>query len=553
MPELSGAEILARQLAREQVDTVFAVYAGPMTQALGALAREGVRIIGCRHEEQAGFMAQAWGYINRRPGVVVVGSGPAMTNTVTSLYAAQENGWPLVVLGGSAGASTRWTGPTRGFGGFQETDQVAFAAPACKWSIEIDTAARIPEFLYLGLGKAVSGRPGAVYLDFPGHVLSEKVAAEEIQWRGRQREIFRAFPDPAGVEAVADMLAGARRPLVLVGKGAAWADAGEALQRLVARGIPFLPSPMGRGTVPDDDPRNVAAARSAALAGADAVLMAGGRFNWIFQFGRPPTFAPDVRIAQIDVVAEEMSSAADVEIGLVADCATGVGALCDALDGRRLASADNGWLGSLTEICAKNRAALEERLASDVEPISPYRLFREIRDCVPRETTLSVDGEITLGLGRLILPSFLPRHRLNSGTTACMGTGVPYAIAAKLARPDQPSVAVLGDYAFGASAAEIETAARVGANVVFVIVNNGGIAGRISQRSTFRPEDPLISGLLQANYEKMAEMVDGFAARVERPDDIRPALERALASGRVALVNVLVDTEGGVRRGGGYL
>ena len=338
MAEMTGSQILARQIACEGIDTVFCVYAGPMTEALGALAHEGVRIIGCRHEEQAGFMAQAWGYITKKPGVVIVGSGPAMSNTVTSLYVAQENGRPLVVLGGSAGGNARAGGPTRGFGGFQETDQVAFAVPACKWSVEIDTAARIPEFLYLGLGKAVSGRPGAVYLDFPGHVLSEKVAAEEIQWRERQREVFRPFPDPAGVEAVADMLATARRPVVLVGKGAAWADAGEPLQRLVALGIPFLPSPMGRGTVPDDDPRNVAAARSAALVGADAVVMAGGRFNWIFQFGRPPTFAPDVRIAQIDVVAEEMSSAAKLEIGLVADCAAGVGALCDALEGSRLAS-----------------------------------------------------------------------------------------------------------------------------------------------------------------------------------------------------------------------
>jgi thiamine pyrophosphate-dependent acetolactate synthase large subunit-like protein len=553
MAEMTGSQILARQIASEGIDTVFCVYAGPMTEALGALAREGVRLIGCRHEEQAGFMAQAWGYITKKPGVVIVGSGPAMSNTVTPLYVAQESGLPLVVLGGSAGGSTRAGGPTRGFGGFQETDQVALAAPACKWSVEIDTPERIPEVLHLGLGKAVSGRPGGVYLDFPGHLLNASVPESEVQWRLSQPRVHPPSPDPEGVEAIARMLAEAERPLVLVGKGAGWADAAAPLQRLVALGIPFLPSPMGRGTIPDDDPRNVAASRSAALRGADAVLMVGGRFNWIFNFGRPPAYAPDVRIAQIDVVADEMYSAANLEVGLVADCAAGVDQVATALEGSTLRCTRSGWLAALTEQSAKNRAALDEMTASDAVPISPYRLLRDVRDCLPRDTTISVDGEITLGIGRLVLPSYLPRHRLNSGTTACMGTGVAYAIGAKLARPQQASVAVLGDYAFGASAMEIETAARVGAHAVFVIVNNGGIGGRSGQNRTFGLDAPLISGLLQANYEKMAEMVDGFAARVEDPAEIRPAIERALASNRVALINAVVDTEGGNRRGGGYL
>jgi 2-hydroxyacyl-CoA lyase 1 len=553
MAELSGSEILARQLAIEDVDTVFTVYAGPMTAVLPALVRLGVRVIGCRHEEQAGFMASAWGYINKRPGVVIVGSGPAMTNTVTSLYAAQGNNWPLVVLGGSAGGSARAQGPTRGFGGFQETDQVSFAAPACKWAIEVDSAERIPEFVHLGLGKAISGRPGGVYIDFPGALLNAIVPEERVRWRRSAPSTYEPAADPAGIEAIASMLAEAERPLVLVGKGAAWSDASAPLQRLVDRGIPFVASPMGRGTIPDDDPRNAGAARSAAIGGADAVLMAGGRFNWIFNFGLPPTFAEGVRLAQIDISPEEMYSAPDLEAGIVADCGAAVDQLCSALDSQRLASAQSGWLEKLQDQAARHRAALDEIMDSDEVPISPYRLFRDVRDCLPRDATISVDGEITLGIGRLVLPSYLPRHRLNSGITACMGVGVPYAIGAKLARPDKPSIAMLGDYAFGASAMEIETAARVGAAVVFVIVNNGGITGRIGQNRGFRPEDPLISGLLPVHYDKLAEMVDGYAVRVELPDDIRPAVQDALASGKVSVVNVLVDPEGGSRRGGGYL
>ncbi|MBI4189595.1 MAG: thiamine pyrophosphate-binding protein [Betaproteobacteria bacterium] len=553
MSVLNGGQIIAKQLKREGIDTVFAVYAGPMTQALAGLADESVRVVGCRHEEQAGFMAQAWGYINKKPGIVIAGSGPAVSNTVTSLQVATDSGLPLVVLGGSAGASTHSNRPTRAFGGFQETDQVALTTAACKWAVEVDVTDRIPEFLHIGLGKAVSGRPGGVYIDFPGHLVQASVPEENVQWRETQPAVYQPHGDPAGVEAIAKLLAEAERPLILVGKGAAWADAAESLQKLAAMGIPFVASPMGRGTIPDDDPRNAGSARSSALRNADAVLMAGGRFNWIFQFGRPPTFASNAKFAHIDIVPEEMTSAANIDIGLVADCAAATGQIVEALAGRRLRTAATGWLTGLQEQAQRNRAALNEIMASDSVPISPYRLVRDVRDSLARDATISVDGEITLGIGRLILPSYYPRHRLNSGTTACMGTGVPYAIGAKLARPDLQSVAVLGDYAFGASAMEIETAARMNAAVVFVIVNNAGIVGRSAQQNTFGFEEPLISGLIPADYEKMAEMVGGYAEKVEDPAEIKPAIGRALESGKVSLLNVMVDPKGGVRRGGGYL
>jgi 2-hydroxyacyl-CoA lyase 1 len=551
--EISGSEMLARQLKIEQIDTVFTVFAGPMTETLGALARGGVRVIGCRHEEQAGFMAQAWGYVKKKPGVVIVGSGPAMTNTVTSLQVAQENAWPLVVFGGSVGATSRWEGPTRGWGGFQETDQVLTAAPVSKLSIGIDSSERIPEFVHLAVGKAMAGRPGSVYVDFPGHMLSAHVPSDRALWRESTPTIHSPYPDPAGIRKIAEMLAQAERPLIIIGRGAGWANASEPLQRLVDLGLPFVSSPMGRGTIPDDDIHNAGAARSASLVEADMVLAVGARFNWMFQFGRPPAFSPDVRIAQIDIEAEEFCSAADLTVGVVADCSVAVAELATELDGREIRSRATGWLNSLQERSASNRSRLNEIMASQQAPINPYRLFRDIRDCMPRDVIYSVDGEITLGIGRLILPSYLPRHRLNSGTLACMGVGVPYAIGAKLARPDRVVVAVLGDYAFGASAMEIETAARVGAAVLFIVVNNAGIAGRGPQRRTFGGDEPLVAGLLAADYEKMAEMVGGHAERVEDPARIRPAIEQALASRKVALVNVIVDPEGSARRGGGYL
>ena len=547
MAEIDGGRIVARQLKAAGVDTLFGVVAGPMIEIFAGAQQEGLKVVGCRHEENAAFMASAWGYLKRKPGVVVAGSGPGMTNTVTPMYVATASAMPLVVLGGSS------YGSTHRLGGFQEADQVAFATPGCKWTGQVDSTERIPELLHLALGRATNGRPGAVYLDFPGHHVRRRLAEEDVRLRLSTPEITRPHPDPAALERVADLLANAQRPLIVVGKGAAWADAGAPLERLVNLGLPYVTSPMGRGVIPDDNPHFMNSARSAALKSADAILMVGARFNWMFQFGRPPRYREDVRIAQIDIEPEEMYSAAEIELGIVADAAVAAEQLCDALQARKLATASTSWLAELGQQRERNEATLQKEMGLDSVPINPHRLVREIRDVVGRDVTLSVDGETIMGISRMVLPGYHARSQLSAGTTGCMGTGVPYAIGAALARPDRPSVAVLGDYAFGAAGMEVETAARIGAKVVFVVANNEGIAGHLIQDHMLPPGSPRIASLLPAHYEKMVEMVDGHAERVERPEQIRPALERALAADRVALVHVLIDPKATRASGGTYL
>ena len=546
MAEIHGGQITARQLRAAGIDTIFGVVAGPMIEVFAGAQEEGMKVVGCRHEQSAAFMASAWGYLRRKPGVVVTGSGPGMTNTVTSMHVATASGMPLVVLGGST------SGATRGIGGFQEADQLAFARPGCKWVEQVDSPERIAELLHLALGRSVEGRPGAVYLDYPAQLVPRRVPEESVSFRSAP-EIARPHADPAAIERIADLLAGAERPLLMIGKGAAWADAGAALEAIAKLGIPYVSSPMGRGVIPDDHPMFMNAARSAALRGADAILMVGGRFNWIFGFGRAPRYAEGVRLAQIDLCPEELYSSANLELGVVADAAVAAEQLRGALEGRALRCAGGDWIATLEQQREQNEAPLRKAMELDSVPINPYRLVREIRDALPREANLSVDGETIMGISRVILPSFRARSRLNSGTTGCMGTGVPYAIGAVLAQPDVPSVAVLGDYAFGAAGIEVETAARVGAKVVFVVANNEGIAGHMIQDHMLPPDSPRIASLLPASYEKMVEMVDGHAERVERPDQIRPALERALAADRVALVHVLVDPKARRLSGGNYL
>lgn len=544
MTELNGGQIAARQLMAAGIDTLFGVVAGPMIEVFAGAQEAGMQVIGCRHEHNAGFAASAWGYVRRKPGVLVVGSGPALTNAVTPMYVANESAMPLVVLGGSAFAGTL------GLGAFQETDQLAFARPACKWIGRVDATERIGEWVHLALGKALEGRPGAVYLDFPGELVARRVPEQQVRLRGAP-EIAAPHPDPAAIERVADLLAAAERPLLLVGKGAGWSEAGPALARLADLGIPYVASPMARGVIADDHPAFANGARSQALGSADVIVAFGARFNWIFGLGR--RFAADVKLVQVDVEAEEFTSGANVALGIVADAALAAEQLGEALAGRTLRSSTSGWLAALQEKRRANEESLAQAFGDDSVPINPYRLVHEVRQVLPRDAFVTAEGETIMGICRTAVPSFAPRSRFNAGTTGCMGTGAPYAFGAAIADPNRPSVAILGDYAFGAAAMVVETAARVGARPVFVVANNEGIAGHMIQDFMLPPGSPRIASLLPARYDKIAEMVDGHAEHVDRPGEIRPALERALAADRVAVVHVRIDPKARRLSGSNYL
>lgn len=544
MEELNGGQVAARQIAHAGIDTLFGVVAGPMIEVFAGAEELGLKVVGCRHEMNGAFMASAWGYQKRQPGIMVVGSGPGMSNAITPLYVATASAMPLVVLGGSAFSKTT------GLGAFQEWDQVALAAPACKWTGRVDSIERIPEWIHLAMGKALEGRPGGVYLDFPGELPAKKISANRLQLRDAA-EIARPHPDPASIERVAALLAGAERPLLVLGKGAAWADAGPAIARLADRGIPYICSPMSRGTIPDDHPNFANAARSQAMSGADAVVFFGARANWMFGLGR--RFAEGAKLIQIDIAAEEMASGAHLEMGIVADARASAESIAEAMEGTRQSRACGEWLAALQTKAAENEAAARVALESDAVPINPYRVVREVRELLPRDACITSEGETIMGICRAMLPSYQNRACLNAGTTGCMGVGAPYAVGAAIAHPERPSVAVLGDYAFGAAAMVVETARRIGVKAVLVVANNEGIAGHAIQDAMMPAGAPRIASLLPAKYEKIAEMVDGHAESVDKPDAIRPALERALAADTIAVVHVRVDPKAGRLGGANYL
>jgi thiamine pyrophosphate-dependent acetolactate synthase large subunit-like protein len=541
---VDGSALVVQSIQREGIETLFGLAGGPIVEIMGYAPHYGIRPIGVRHEQAAAFAASAYGYVRNQVGVCVLAAGPGVTNGVTGAHVAFDNCLPLVILGGSGPQSGRYSGT------FQETENVPMFKGITKMSVQVDSAARVPEYMAMAFRKAKGGRPGPVYVDLPSDVLQGTVDEDQVRWpsgsyaasppQGSQREVARA----------AELLLGAQRPAMIIGKGVRWSEPTAQLRQLAETlGMPFLPSPMGRGFVPDDHPMNLSAARSTLMQGADVVLIVGARLNWMFDFGR--RFAPDARIIHIDIESEEIGANRAVDVGIVGDAGAVLTQLLAELEGRTDGMADRAeegpWLTELREKTETNAKAIEPLLGSDTTPIRTYRLLNEVRSVFPRETIYSVDGQTTLATGRQVLPSYTPASRLNSGTNGCMGVGVPFAVGAKLARPDVPVVSVNGDCAFGFNAMEMETAVRHSLPIVFIVNNNSGIVGGNLESMMGLPEgyeERVARFTPDVRYDKILEAFGGHGEHVTEPSEIRPALERAYNAtrdGRVACVNVISE------------
>jgi len=542
--QIEGSDLVAMSIEREGVKTVFGVPGGPIVEILGFASQKGIRPIGVRHEQAATFSAAAYGYVRNEVGVCVIAAGPAVTNCVTGAHVAFDNCMPLVILGGSGPQGGRYSGT------FQETDNVPMFRGITKMSVQIDSAERIPYFMSMAFRKAKSGRPGPVYLDMPSDILSAMVEEEDVEWPEGYFTGAKPQADPEDVKRAAELLMNAERPAMIIGKGVRWADPGDQLKELAETlGMPFMTSPMGRGFVPDDHPLSMGAARSNIMRGADVVLVAGARLNWMFDFGK--RFAPDAKIIHIDIEPEEIGANRATEVGLVGDAGAVLKQLLTEMEGKTEGIADRAeegpWLSSLREKAESNGKSLEPLLNSDAKPIRTYRMMNEIQNVFPRDTIYTVDGQITLATGRQVLPSYTPASRLNAGTNGCIGVGIPFAVGAKIARPDVPVVSVNGDCAFGFNGMEMETAVRHNAPIVFIVNNNGGIVGGTMEAKMGLPEgyeERVARYTPDIRYDKIVEAFGGHAESVTDPDELRPALERAYQAtleGKVACVNVVTE------------
>ena len=540
MATVSGAQLMARSLKQQGVDYMFGIVGFPVQGFAAEAQKVGITYVGMRNEQAASYAAHAAGYLTGRPQACLTVSGPGVIHAFAGLANAKQNCWPMILIGGASPVYQN------GMGGFQEERQVELAAPYCKYAHAIEHVHRIPYYVNQAVRHALYGRPGPVYLDFPDDIIRGECDEGEAAAAARVPEPPRTMADPEAVEAALTALESAERPLVVVGKGMAWARAEEEIREFVERTqLPFLNSPMGKGTMPDDDPLSVGAARSTALREADLVFLMGARLNWIMHFGLPPRFHKDVRIIQLDIEPSEIGANVPAEVALVGDGKAVVGQLNRALQDRQwFYPSETAWRALLQEKAQANMAAVQPMIDDDSAPTNYYRAFKDIVAWLPEDAIIIGEGANTMDIGRTQMPNRRPRHRLDAGTYGTMGVGLGFAVAAAVTHPEQPVVSVQGDSAFGFTGMELETMVRCKLPVKLIVLNNGGIGGGLHplKEGQTAPPGNLTYG---ARYEGMLEALGGKGLYVEDPKDLRAALDEAMAFDGPALVNVALNPRAG--------
>lgn len=527
MAKISGNDLVAQALADEGVDTVFYLTGGPMVD-VASRCIERFRSVDVRHEQAAAMAAHAYSRVRGKPGVCFAASGPGVTNLITGVGNAFLDAVPVVALGGASAVAQA------GMGAFQEMDQVGMFKPITKWAERVIDARRIPEIINKAFRVATSGQPGPVYVDLPGDVLYRRVEDNEVMFPKRAHATPRVSGDPALIKQAIAMLKQAQRPIVLTGTGVFWSGAMAELKEFVeTTGIPFYTTPQGRGVIPEDHPLSFLGARNQAWKEADVVLIVGTRLNFIIGFGLPPRWAEDVKIIQVDISDEEIGRNRPVDIGIVGDAKMALRQMTDEARDSFRGRKELAWVETLRGLDKRSQEKSQALLNSDSMPIHPLRLCKEVRDFMSRDAIIVVDGHEILNFARQSIPTHVPGHRVNAGPNGCMGVAVPFGLGAKVAKPDTQVIVLSGDGSFGMNGMEIDTMVRHNIPVLVVISNNGGWAG-VGGMDAGRD-------LGFSRYDKMAEVFGGYGEFVERPQDIRPALERAAASGKPAVVNVVTD------------
>src|SRR6266850_1888201 len=374
MAEVDGATLIARSLKKQGIDHLFGVVGFPVGPIAAAAQKEGVAYIGMRNEQAASYAAQAYGYLKGRPGACIVVTGPGVVHGLAGLANAQQNCWPMILIGG---ASETYRGA---MGAFQEERQVLIASPFCKFAHAIDTVERIPYFVEMATRNAIYGRPGATYLDMPDNIITGKCEEDKVVQVERAPDPPRTVAPQEYIEDALNLLEKAERPLVLVGKGMAWSRAEDEVRSFIERTqIPFLRSPMGKGVMPDDHPLSVAAARTLALQNADVVFLMGARFNWIFHFGQPPRYAPDVKVIQLDIAPEEIGHNKATDVALVGDGKAIMAQMNAALAGSQwFHPKESPWRQMISKKASENAEQIRSQLEDDSAPATYYRAFKDM-------------------------------------------------------------------------------------------------------------------------------------------------------------------------------
>jgi oxalyl-CoA decarboxylase len=543
-----GFHLVIDALKLNGLTTIYGVPGIPITD-FGRMAQAaGIRVLSFRHEQNAGYAAAIAGFLTKKPGVCLTVSAPGFLNGLTALAHATTNCYPMILISGS---SEREIVDLQQ-GDYEEMDQLAIAKPLCKSAFRVLHAADIGIAVARALRAAVSGRPGGVYLDLPAKLFGQVISAAA----GKKSLVKVIDPAPAQIPATdavkraLDVLKSAARPLIIIGKGAAYAQADEAIKTLVEKsGVPFLPMSMAKGLLSDTHPQCAGAARSTVLKDSDVVLMLGARLNWLLSHGKGKNWgdAPK-KFIHIDIEPKEMDSNVEIAAPLVGDIASCVAALIDGM-GSNWPKPPAAWTNTVNGKREENIAKMAPRLMNNNSPMDYHGALGVLRTVIKErpDTILVNEGANTLDLARGVIDIYKPRKRLDVGTWGVMGIGLGQAIAAAVETGSRV-LAIEGDSAFGFCGMEVETICRYDLPVCIVVFNNGGIYRGTDVNAG--GSDPATTVFVKgARYDKIMEAFGGVGVQAESPDALKQAVDAALASGKPTLINAVIDPAAGSESG----
>ncbi|OGA03167.1 MAG: oxalyl-CoA decarboxylase [Betaproteobacteria bacterium RIFCSPLOWO2_02_FULL_62_17] len=554
-----GFHLVIDALKLNGIDTIFGLPGIPITDFARKAQAEGMRVISFRHEQNAGNAAAVAGFLTQKPGICLTVSAPGFLNGLTALTNATTNCFPMILISGS---SEREIVDLQQ-GDYEEMDQLAIAKPLCKAAFRVLHAEDIGVGIARAIRAALSGRPGGVYLDLPAKLFAQTMDAET----GRKSLIKVVDPAPQqipGADAVmraVDLLKGAKRPLIVLGKGAAYAQADAGIRALIEKtGIPYLPMSMAKGLLPDTHELCASAARSFVLPGADVVMLIGARLNWLLSHGKGKTWGGKThkdwggqKFIQIDISPQEADSNVRIDAPLVGDIGSCVSALLAAIEstaGSNWAKPPAEWTGAIAERKNKNVAKMAETLARNPVPMNFHSALAVVRDIIKAnpDAILVNEGANALDFTRSIVDMVKPRKRLDVGTWGIMGIGMGFSVAAAIVS-GEPVIAIEGDSAFGFSGMEVETLCRYNLPVCVVVLNNNGVYGGTDVNPTGGPDAAPTVFVKGARYDKMMEAFGGVGVHATTPAELRKAMEEALRSKKPTLINAVIDETAGTESG----
>ena len=536
VPEHHGGVAIAEALQAAAVDHLFCLPGGHISAVTDGCTKAGIRIVATRHESAALHMAEAWARCTGRTGVAAVTAGPGFTNCVTALANAQATGIPITVFGG------RTPLPLRGRGAVQDVDQATLSRAVAKWSREATSPEMIAALTHEALAVARSGRPGSAYLDLPTDVLTAEAPAATKA----AAEVVGSPADPILVDEAVQLLASAERPMCVAGGGAFWAGAGVALRTFAeTTSIPVTTTSHARGLLPDSHPLCAGSLLhgGVGVALADVVLVVGSRFNGNLVFGGPPLWNENQKIVLVDCDPAAFALNRAPDVAVLGDAALVLAQLAEAWTGQ----GRREWAAELAGYAQGSLDHWRAEADGDARGVHPGWLAREVCRFAAEQgpaSTLVIDGGDILGWGLAFVQAEDAGSLLfTSDALGTLGLGVPYAVAAPMARPDGPTIALIGDGAFGFSAMEIETAVRNGSAPVIVVSNNRSWGDVRYEETEWFGSTSVATDLTDARYDKLCEALGGHGERVESPEQLEPALRRSLESGVVSVVDVLTDPD----------